>query len=201
MHARDLRLYLPDTTLGGDTSPMVVLRYGAEILDAPNTLDASNLVHRVLVQGEGSTRRELPQTPGTPAPWGPMEAYVEQGGVSDDATLEVLADAALKAGAQPSAQYTRTISLANVAAGSVPLINYGPGAYITAPGSTGALERLRVKEIALTMDTNGLRAVLVLNDRMTEATIKLAKRQAGLLGGAIVSVSYTHLTLPTKRIV
>src|SRR5664279_1265462 len=116
-----------------------------------------------------------------------MEAYVEQGGVSDDATMRLLAQAALKAGEQPGAQYTRTISLANVAAGCVPLINYGPGAKITAPGSTGTLEKFRVKEIALTMDTNGLRAVLVLNDRMTEATIKMAKRQAGLLNGAIIS--------------
>jgi hypothetical protein len=56
---------------------------------------------------------------------------------------------------------------------------------LLAPGDAGALVPLRLRQITFTRDQAGtLGGNLVLNDRFVERELRLAKRTAGIVGGA-----------------
>lgn len=175
-------LLVPADTLAVERSATVVLRYGVDISEGPNQVDATNLVHSVIITGEDDAKLWLPQAAGTPRPWGIFEDYITAGGVSDGGSLALMGDASLAGGVAPAVQLTRTVRLE--ATPYAPHVDYAVGDWITAPGLTGLPEKLRVREIAISKDSEGVSAALILNDRLTEASVKAARRAAAITGGA-----------------
>ncbi|MCP3799737.1 hypothetical protein NLX83_10755 [Allokutzneria sp. A3M-2-11 16] len=185
LSGRTLRVFNADTALGrnlaeGD-SP-VDLRLGRDITEAPDTGTLEDVASAVYVKGEGAARLEL-TNPNAPAPWGRWEGFITQGGVRDPGTMRLLAEAELDRTGRERVQVTRGLTFA--AAKWLPLKHYRPGDYVLAPGDAGALVPLRLRQITLTRDQAGtLGGNLVLNDRFVERELRLAKRTAGIVGGA-----------------
>ncbi|WP_158852837.1 hypothetical protein [Saccharothrix deserti] len=185
MYGRTLRVFNADATLARDLTTgdnPVDLRLGRDITDAPDTATLEDVASAVYVKGEGPARLEL-VNPNAPAPWGRWESFITQGGVRDEGTMRLLAEAELDRTGRERVQVTR--ALAFTAAKWLPFRHYRPGDYVLAPGDTGALVPLRVRQITLTRDQTGtLGGNLVLNDRFLEREIRLAKRTAGIVGGS-----------------
>ena len=187
---RELRIVKPDLTLATDRSQSVVIRYGQGLTDAPNKLDASNLVHRALVVGEGQTSfvRNNAASATMAKPWGVWGTVIEQGGVNDPGTMAAFADASLAAGASRQQQLTRTLDFSAVdSLSAFPFLVLTPGSYITAPNATGELEKLRIREVNLSYNQGGdgvMTAAVILNDRILEKEIRETRRTVGIVGGS-----------------
>ena len=185
MSGRTLRVFNADSTLArnlatGD-SP-VDLRLGRDVVDAPDTATLEEVASAIYVKGEGTARLEL-VNPDAPAPWGRWESFITQGGVRDEGTMRLLAEAELDRTGRERVQVTR--ALAFTAAKWLPFLHYRPGDYVLAPGDGGGLVPLRVRQITLTRDQAGTPGGnLVLNDRFLEREIRLARRTAGIVGGS-----------------
>jgi hypothetical protein len=182
---RTLRVFNADTTLGRNlttNTPPVDLRLGRDITEAPDTGTLEDVASAVYVKGEGSARLEL-VNPDAPAPWGRWESFITQGGVRDEGTMRLLAEAELDRAGRERIQITRGLSF--TAARWLPFRDYRPGDYVLAPDDTGTLAPLRVRQVTLTRDQVGtLAGNLVLNDRFLERELRLAKRTRGIVGGA-----------------
>jgi hypothetical protein len=182
---RTLRVFNADTTLGrplADGDAPVDLRLGRDITDAPDTATLEDLASAVYVKGEGEARLEL-VNPNAPTPWGRWESFLTQGGVRDEGTMRLLAEAELTRTGRERIQITR--ALAFTTARWLPFRDYRPGDYVHAPDDTGGLAALRIRQVTLTRDQTGtLAGNLVLNDRFLERELRLAKRTAGIVGGA-----------------
>lgn len=185
MTGRTLRMVNADTTLARnltDGPTPVDLRLGRDITEAPDTGTLEDVASAVYVKGEGTARLEL-VNPNAPAPWGRWESFITQGGVRDEGTMRLLAEAELDRTGRERIQITRGLSF--TAAKWVPFRDYQPGDYVLAPDDTGTLAPLRVRQITLTRDQAGtLTGNLVLNDRFLERELRLAKRTRGIVGGA-----------------
>lgn len=185
MQGRTLRVFNPDSALAVDRSTggnPVTLHLGRDVIDAPQSESLTDVVSTVLVRGEGSLA--ITETnAAAPSPWGAWEGYIEQGGVSDEGTARTLVQGELERGSRVRGEYTRDLTLDS--ATWLPMVHYAPGDYILAPGGDGGRERLRVRQVTLTRDSNGIASGnVVLNDRLVEAEIRRAKRTAGIVGGS-----------------
>lgn len=185
MQGRTLRIFNPDAALAVDRttgSDPVTLHLGRDVVDAPQSESLADVVSTALIQGEeGLTLTE--SNPAAPKPWGGWDAYIQQGGVSDEGTARTLVQGELERGSRVRGQYTREITPRG--ARFLPVVDYSPGDYILAPGRDGGRERLRVRQITLTRDSHGSAGGnLVLNDRVLDASIRQARRTVGIVGGA-----------------
>lgn len=184
-NGRTLRVFNADTALGrplADGDAPVDLRLGRDITNAPDTATFEDLASAVYVKGEGTARLEL-VNPNAPTPWGRWESFLTQGGVRDEGTMRLLAEAELTRTGRERIQITRALTFTT--ARWLPFRDYRPGDYVQAPDDTGQLAPLRVRQITLTRDQTGtLAGNLVLNDRFLERELRLAKRTAGIVGGA-----------------
>ncbi|WP_424183859.1 hypothetical protein ACOBQX_18030 [Actinokineospora sp. G85] len=182
---RTLRVFNADTALARDLATgdsLVDLRLGRDVVDAPDTATLEDLASAVYVKGDGAARLEL-TNPNAPTPWGRWEAFITHGGVRDEGTMRLLAEAELDRTGRERVQVTR--GLAVTAGKWAPLRDYRPGDHVLAPGDGGTLVPLRVRQITLTRDQAGaLGGNLVLNDRFVEREIRLARRTAGIVGGS-----------------
>lgn len=176
---RALHLWNPDTVCAPDLAAAVRLHLGRDVGEAPSTESIQDVVSRVLLRGDGMALTL--DNPTAPTPWGAWEGYLSQGGVSDPATATQLVQTELDRRARTTAQYTRSLILPG--ARHWPMVDYTPGAWITAPTSTAA-ERVRVAQVTLTRDANGVGGSVVLNDRILDAELRRAKRIAGIVGGS-----------------
>ncbi|TYB71253.1 fibronectin type III domain-containing protein [Nonomuraea sp. PA05] len=188
MAGRTLRVYNEGTVLAEDlaSGPAPVdLRLGRDIDDAPATATLEDLATAILVRGDAGLTVER-TNPSAPAPWGRWEAPQSQGGVTDQGTAILLGDNALQRAGRERTQLTRGIRVG--AARWLPLAHYRPGDVVLAPGETGAMEPLRVRQITVSCAADGaLSGNLVLNDRFIEREIRLARQAAGILAGGVSS--------------
>jgi hypothetical protein len=183
---RELHMYNPGTVLDRDltTGPNPVsLVSGIEVTQAPDKGDASGLLHRALVLGDEGFTLEV-TNPSAVDPWGSFEATLQQSGVSDSGTATLLAQQALKSGEREKVEMTRDLLFAGR---WIPLRDYAVGDTIFAPGVDGAKDDVRILQLTLTKNSEGLLSGnLVLNDRFIERTLRAAKRARALAGGVIV---------------
>lgn len=106
--------------------------------------------------------------------------------VSDEGTARLLAQYALNRASGERVQHTRQIR--PYAARWLPLKDYRPGDTVLAPGDQGVVQGLRVRQVTLSCDSDGvIGGNLVLNDRFLERDIRLARRSLGILDGGISS--------------
>ena len=188
MAGRTLQVYNADTALGRDRASgpgAVVLQLGRDVTDAPDQASLEDLVTDVYLEGEDGFSLEL-SNPNARSPWGRWEEYLTQGGVSNEGTARILAQAVLDSGATERVQITRGLDV--TAAEYLPWADYQPGDYVRAPGDRGAVDTLRVRQITLSRDRDGhLSGNVVLNDRFLESEIRRARRTNGIVNGAVAT--------------
>ncbi|TMR90383.1 fibronectin type III domain-containing protein [Nonomuraea basaltis] len=185
MSGRTVQVFNADTELSRDLASgaaPVDLRYGRDVAEAPDDGTLEDVASSVLVVGDNGLVETFTNAAAV-QPWGPWEQYVGAGGVSDEGTATLLADAALEHAEAERVQRTRGIVL--YGARWLPLKDYRPGDRVLAPADGGALESLRIRQVTLACNSTGvLGGALVLNDRFLEGDIRLARRTAGIVGGS-----------------
>ena len=192
---RTLKLWNADSTsLSRDLSGRVHISMAHDILEAPEEESIEGLSSDILVEGDnGLIFRE--SNPAAPTPWGGWESYVSQGGVSDEATAKAFMQTTLASAARVRGQYTRSLLVTN--AESLPLVDYRPGDWITAPTVQHG-EKVRIQQVTVSLDSNGLKASITLNDKVYDSQVRAAKKIAGITGGAQLAGSEGGRPAPEK---
>lgn len=166
---RTFQVYNADTTLHGDRTRQITLHKQRDLLAAPNDASLEALAARIFVMGDGT--RVTVSSGSSLQPWGMWEDAMNQSGVSDSGTLTALAQARLSQTTGRRVQMTREVAFPTTL--YLPLINYFPGDFITAPGQSAEHDDLRVRQITLTADkSQGVTGNLVLNDRFIERDLR-----------------------------
>lgn len=192
---RTLRIWNADSTsLSRDLSGRVHISMAHDILEAPEEESIEDLSSDILVEGDnGLIFRE--SNPAAPTPWGGWESYVSQGGVSDEATAKAFMQTTLASAARVRGQYTRSLLVTN--AESLPLVDYRPGDWITAPTVQHG-EKVRIQQVTVSLDSNGLKASITLNDKVYDSQVRATKKIAGITGGAQLAGSEGGRPAPEK---
>ena len=192
---RTLRIWNADSTnLSRDLSGRVHVSMAHDVLEAPEEESIEDLSSDILVEGDnGLIFRE--SNPAAPTPWGGWESYVSQGGVSDEATAKSFMRTTLASSARVRGQYTRSLLVTN--ADSLPLVDYRPGDWITAPTVQHG-EKVRIQQVTVSLDSNGLKASITLNDKVYDSQVRAAKKIAGITGGAQLAGSEGGRPAPEK---
>ena len=176
-----LHLWNADSTaLCRDLSESIIIPLATQALESPEEETIEDLASHILVMGDGIDFTQ--DNNAAPTPWGKWELYSSQGGVSDEGTARLLMQSQLDQAARVRGQYTRSVLVTNVDA--LPLIDYAPGDWITAPTVSHG-EKVRVQRVTISLSNQGLKAALILNDRLYDAQTRTAKRIQGITGGAI----------------
>ena len=193
---RTLRIWNADSTnLSRDLSGRVHVSMAHDVLEAPEEESIEDLSSDILVEGDnGLIFRE--SNPAAPTPWGGWESYVSQGGVSDEATAKAFMQTTLASAARVRGQYTRSLLVTN--AESLPLVDYRPGDWITAPTVQHG-EKVRIQQVTVSLDSNGLKASITLNDKVYDSQVRAAKKIKGITGGAALAGSEGGTTASSDR--
>ena len=101
----------------------------------------------------------------------------------------------LASSARVRGQYTRSLLVTN--ADSLPLVDYRPGDWITAPTVQHG-EKVRIQQVTVSLDSNGLKASITLNDKVYDSQVRAAKKIAGITGGAQLAGSEGGRPAPEK---
>ena len=168
------------TALCHDLSESIIIPLATQALESPEEETIEDLASHILVMGDGIDFTQ--DNNAAPTPWGKWELYSSQGGVSDEGTARLLMQSQLDQAARVRGQYTRSVLVTDVDA--LPLIDYAPGDWITAPTVSHG-EKVRVQRVTISLSNQGLKAALILNDRLYDAQTRTAKRIQGITGGAV----------------
>lgn len=166
---------------GVDFAPV---RVGRSATATPIRRSIDDLLTDAILFGDDGYVHEV-NNPGAVTGLGALREAIQQGGVSDDGTAELLVQAQLEQGAQVREQY-RTTENSAVAA-SLPWVTggYKVGDWVQA-WLRAEWERVRVFELVVDKKLDGTVSVSpVLNDRFLDALARLAKRTVGIVGGAV----------------
>ena len=184
---------MDSTALCRDLSRISV-QLAHDVLEAPEEESIEALASHILVQGDNN-KAFTRDNPAAPSPWGKWETYLSQQGISDDDTAALYMQSTLDTAARVRGQYTRALRVND--APSLPLIDYRPGDWITAPTVMHG-EKVRVQQVTLSLESNQFKASVVLNDKVYDATVRQAKRVQGITGGAINGGTGGGLPAPEK---
>lgn len=187
-NGRKLDVYIQDTELSRDASDSAVLRYGYHIDEAPDKSTIEGLAGSMLFIGDDGLifSRDNPQAA---QPWGVWESSVSQSGVKSVGVGERYARSALQEAAQRRVERTRGLVFHEGVTAPLPYVDYRPGDFVAAPGSSGSNEKQRVQQITLTKDgkTGQVAGNIVLNDRFLEREIKNSRSLKAVMGGGSIS--------------
>ena len=167
---------------GATRSALLVV--GEDVTDAPQQGTAEGLVSDVIVIGDEGVvvkRSNL----ATSTLWGREEEAISQGGTQDVGTLSIYGDTTLSNGEGERIQRTYNMVIHQDKL-YLPLRDYTIHDWINVEHGQGGLMSLRVKQITFKQDGTGWSGALVLNDRFLESELRLAKKVAGILGGATI---------------
>lgn len=194
---RTLKMWNADSAaLSRDLSKQVTLQLARDISEAPYEESIADLASTILVEGDNNLLFRM-DNPSAPTPWGKWESYSSQGGVSDKDTAQAFMASTLADAARVRGQYTRDLIVSDV--DSLPLVDYHPGDWITAPTVSHG-EKVRVQEIDLSMrQGEGLSASIALNDIKYDASVRQAKKLKGITGGAALAGSEGGTTASSDR--
>lgn len=180
MNGRTLELFEPDTAMGRDLTVGDPVRIHGAVTEAPVTYTLEDLTTSALLIGEEGFQVEV-ANPSAPRDYGELEVTIEQGGVNSEATARTMIDAELQRGSREIREITRSQAAAH--ARHLPFRDYRVGDYVQALDN-GRWERYRVREVQIVRDGDGWTVHTVLNDRLQELLLKLAKRTSGIVNGS-----------------
>lgn len=192
---RMLKLWNADSTaLCRDLSGRVRIQLATGLLESPEEETIEGLAGNILIKGDNLVFTQ--ENPAAPTPWGKWELYSSQGGVSNKDTARLMMQTQLASAARVRGQYTRQILTDDI--DHVPLVDYRPGDWVTAPTVTHG-EKVRVQRIELSnRNDGGVKCALMLNDRLYDAQTRQAKRIQGITGGAVAGGASGATPAPEK---
>lgn len=191
---RTLKIWNMDSTALCRDLSRISVQLAHDVLEAPEEESIEALASHILVQGDNN-KAFTRDNPAAPSPWGKWETYLSQQGISDDDTAALYMQSTLDTAARVRGQYTRALRVND--APSLPLIDYRPGDWITAPTVMHG-EKVRVQQVTLSLESNQFKASVVLNDKVYDATVRQAKRVQGITGGAINGGTGGGIPAPEK---
>lgn len=191
---RTLKIWNMDSTALCRDLSRISVQLAHDVLEAPEEESIEALASHILVQGDNN-KAFTRDNPAAPSPWGKWETYLSQQGISDDDTAALYMQSTLDTAARVRGQYTRALRVND--APSLPLIDYRPGDWITAPTVMHG-EKVRVQQVTLSLESNQFKASVVLNDKVYDATVRQAKRVQGITGGAINGGTGGGIPTPEK---
>ena len=193
---RMLKMWNADSTaLCRDLSARVRIPLATGLLESPEEETIEGLAGNILIRGDDGLVFTQ-ENPAAPTPWGKWELYSSQGGVSNKDTAQLMMQTQLAAAARVRGQYTRQIRTTGIE--HLPLVDYRPGDWITAPTVTHG-ERVRVQRVELSnRNDGGVKCALMLNDRLYDAQTRQAKRIQGITGGAVAGGASGAAPAPEK---
>lgn len=176
-----LRLYEPETTMGVDhTTGNDPVRVHGHVTEAPVNYTLEDLTTSALLIGEDGFELEV-DNPSAPDDYGRLEVTIEQGGVNQEGTARIMVDEALNKGSREIREITRTQRAEGLK--FLPYRDYRVGDFVQVRDQ-GKWERYRVREIQAVREKEGWTVHTVLNDRLQELLLKLAKRTNGIVNGS-----------------
>lgn len=177
----EIRVYVAGKR--GSTRPALLV-VGEDVTDAPQQGTVEGIVSDVIVVGdEGVVVKR--SNPLTASVWGREEESISQGGTQDIGTLSIHGDVELSNGEGERVQRTYNMVIHQDKL-YLPLRDYVISDWINVEHGQGALLGLRVKQITFKREATGWTGGLVLNDRFLESELRLAKKVAGIIGGATI---------------
>lgn len=191
---RTLKIWNMDSTALCRDLSRISVQLAHDVLEAPEEESIEALASHILVQGDNN-KAFTRDNPAAPSPWGKWETYLSQQGISDDDTAALYMQSTLDTAARVRGQYTRALRVND--APSLPLIDWRPGDWITAPTVMHG-EKVRVQQVTLSLESNQFKASVVLNDKVYDATVRQAKRVQGITGGAINGGTGGGIPAPEK---
>jgi hypothetical protein len=183
---RTLNLYNPDTTLARDLTvgdAPIWIRHNDGVTAAPEDGSIEDLVTAARLQGDAGGVWDV-SNPAADTTYGRLESAVEQSGVTDEGTAQLLIEQTLKQGEAERIQYTREFHTS--ATRVWPLRDYRPGdwAYVDREdGGTIGRERSRIVQLSLTRDADGVSGHVTFGTRLDDMLTRLARRTAAVTGG------------------
>lgn len=193
---RMLKMWNADSSaLCRDLSARVRIPLATGLLESPEEETIEGLAGNILVRGDNDLVFTQ-ENKTAPSPWGKWELYSSQGGVSNKDTAQLLMQTQLASAARVRGQYTRQILTTGI--GHLPLVDYRPGDWITAP-TVNHGEKVRVQRVELSnRNDGGVKCALMLNDRLYDAQTRQAKRIQGITGGAVAGGASGATPAPEK---
>ena len=193
---RMLKMWNADSTaLCRDLSGRVRIQLASGLLESPEEETIEGLAGNILIKGDNDLVFTQ-ENKSAPTPWGKWELYSSQGGVSNKDTAQLMMQTQLASAARVRGQYTRQILTDGI--DYLPLVDYRPGDWITAPTVTHG-EKVRVQRIELSnRNDGGVKCALMLNDRLYDAQTRQAKRIQGITGGAVAGGASGATPAPEK---
>lgn len=181
LEGNTLHLFEPETTMGRDlTTGGNPVRVHGAVTEAPISYTLEDLTNSALLIGEDGFKLEV-DNPTAPDDYGRLEVTIEQGGVSDSGTARLMVDEALQRGSREIREITRTQKAEGLK--HLPYRDYRVGDYLQVR-DLGEWQRYRVREIQAVRDGDGWTVHTVINDRLQELLLKLAKRTSGIVNGS-----------------
>jgi len=180
---RVLKVYNSDTVLG-QTDLTVVLDKGrgSGNTEAPVNGTIEGLKHKAILRGDGKTW--IKDNPGAPAPWGKNLVFINQGGVTDSGTADLMIQGELEAGSAERISYTRKYLPVDMK--KQPLVDFQAGTYVKARNRKDTYETMRVLQISV--DVKGAEewgVTFVLNDKFESILARQARRMRGIVRGSV----------------
>lgn len=180
MAGRSLRIYKPDTIMGGASG--ATLRKGRDLTEAPYTGTLEGIASHAFLMGDGGVTFER-TNPAAPTPWGRWTTFISQGGVSDTGTMTVLSDSTLALAAEERVENTYGLDFS--LASALPFRDYSLGKTVAVASGNDVPVSLRLRQVTLTRDEKGtVQGNVVLNDRFLENEVRQSRRIQGITGGS-----------------
>lgn len=182
-----------DRTTGLDP---VVLRYGRNLTEAPEQRSADRVATVALVEADGGLIVERTNSTGVTA-YGRIETSFTASGTDDTATANALGDTYLGNLATTARQLT--VGLTFEAGTPRPLKDFTVGDYVYTATASG-LERVRVRQITVSMSGGNISATATLGDRIFENEIRTSRKLAAISSGS-VALGNGNLIAPVVDVV
>ena len=181
MDGNTVMLYEPETTMGRDlTAGDNPVRVHGSVTEAPVEYTLEDLTNSALLIGDDGFSLEV-DNPTAPDDYGRLEVTIEQGGVNQEGTARIMVDEALNRGSREIREITRTQRAEGLK--FLPYRDYRVGDFVQVRDQ-GQWERYRVREIQAVREGDGWTVHTVINDRLQELLLKLAKRTSGIVNGS-----------------
>lgn len=189
LRGNELQLFVADKMGEVSNADLVI---GRDLTEAPVDSSAEDLGGVVVVVGDDD-QTVIRSNATTIAKYGREERSESQGGTSDVGSLNVVGDSVLSGSADLRQQRTYGVVM-RPGAPSLPLRDYAVSDFVRVSEITEGMlvqsDSYRVRQLVLSFQGGQvLTAAVVLNDKFLESEIRMAKKVAGIIGGAVVTGS------------
>jgi hypothetical protein len=189
LRGNEIQLYIADK-MGIQNA--AELQVGKDVLDAPIQSDSTETRGVMVVTGDDDITVVVKDTT-TIAAYGREELAESQGGTSDTGSLSAVGAIMLLGGQKPKEQRTYTVVMRG-GAQFLPIRDYNVSDFVNVTemveGMTIRRDSYRVRQIVLNFEGGQVyTAAMVVNDKLQESAVKLARKVDGIIGGAVITGS------------